>query len=156
MKMIYKDSIANLLREGIIKKCPTDYRSIKNLLKRAQTDLVTATRNLNEDEECSYNYAYNAMLRSGLALMNIEGYRPDVRDKHLTIIRFVSFIFREEYVKIINNYDFMRRKRNRFIYEPDIPCSKKEAEDAIKIAHEYVDIISKYIKSKYPQKELDL
>jgi len=156
MKMIYKDSIANLLREGIIKKCPTDYRSIKNLLKRAQTDLVTATRNLNEDEECSYNYAYNSMLRSGLALMNIEGYRPDVRDKHLTIIRFVSFIFREEYVKIINNYDFMRRKRNRFIYEPDIPCSKKEAEDAIKIAQEFVEMISKHIRLKYRQKELEL
>jgi len=156
MKMIYKDPIATLLREGVIKKCQTDYRTIKNLLKRAQTDLVTATRNLNEDEECSYNYAYNAMLRSGLALMNIEGYRPDVRDKHLTIIRFVSFIFGEEYAKIINNYDFMRRKRNRFIYEPDIPCSKKEADDAIIIAQDFVEMICKHIRLKYPQKELDL
>ena len=57
---------------------------------------------------------------------------------------------------VINNYDFMRRKRNRFIYEPDIPCSKKEAEDAIKTAQEFVEIISKHIRSKYPQKEFDL
>jgi uncharacterized protein (UPF0332 family) len=156
MKMIYKDPIATLLREGVIKKCQTDYRTIDNLLKRAQMDLVTAIRNTSEDEECSYTYAYNSMLRSGLALMNLEGYRPNIRDKHLTIVRFVSSIFGEEYANVINNYDFMRRKRNSLIYEPDIPCSKKEAEDAIKTAQEFVEIISKHIRSKYPQKEFDL
>ena len=42
----------------------------------------------------------------------------------------------------------MRRKRHRFIYEPDIPCSKKEAEDAIKTAEEFVDTIRDLIKQK--------
>jgi hypothetical protein len=47
----------------------------------------------------------------------------------------------------------MRRKRHRFIYEPDIPCSRKEAEDALKIAKEFVKIIHNLIKEKNPQKE---
>lgn len=48
----------------------------------------------------------------------------------------------------------MRKKRNRFIYEPDIPCSIKEAKDAIKTAEAFVDKISNLIKKKDPQKEL--
>jgi len=57
---------------------------------------------------------------------------------------------------LINNYDFMRRKRHHFIYEPDIPCSMKEAKDAFKTAKEFVDIIHKLIKKRSPQLELDL
>jgi hypothetical protein len=67
--MIYRDSKKNLLRRGLIKECPIDWRAVNNLIKRAYTDLITAERNIPYDEECAYNYAHNAMLRSGLALM---------------------------------------------------------------------------------------
>lgn len=49
----------------------------------------------------------------------------------------------------------MRRKRHHFIYEPDIPCSRKEAEDALKTAKEFVDIIGKLIKEGNPQMEFN-
>ena len=154
--MIYKDTKESLLKEDLIKKCPIDYKAIKNLIKRAYIDLKTAKRNLDDDEECSYNYAYNAMLHSGLALMFSQGFRPEIRNKHLTIVKFASSVLGNKLKKVINNYDFMRRKRHRFIYEPDIPCSRKEAEDALRTAKEFVDIISKSIKEKNPQIELDL
>jgi uncharacterized protein (UPF0332 family) len=93
------------------------------------------------------------MLRSGLALMFSEGFRPEIKDKHLTVVRFASSILGDKFKRLINDYDFMRKKRNRFIYEPDIPCSIKEAEDAMKTAKEFVDKISKLIKKKNPQKE---
>jgi len=153
--MIYKDSKENLLKQGLIKKCPLDWKSINNLIKRAYTDLKTAKRNIDDDEECAYNYAYNAMLRSGLALMFSEGFRPEIKDKHLTIIKFASSVLGNKFKKVINDYDFMRRKRHRFIYEPDIPCSRKEAEDALKTANEFVDIIGELIKEKNPQTEFD-
>jgi hypothetical protein len=47
----------------------------------------------------------------------------------------------------------MRKKRNRFIYEPDIPCSLKEAKDAIKVAREFVEKVAGLTKEKLPQKE---
>jgi len=93
--MIYKDSKENLLKESLIKRCPIDHKAILNLIKRAYIDLKTAKRNLDEDEECAFNYAYNAMLRSGLALMFSEGFRPDIKDKHLTVVRFDSSILGE-------------------------------------------------------------
>jgi len=49
----------------------------------------------------------------------------------------------------------MRKKRNRFIYEPDIPCSMKEAKDALKTAEEFVEKILKLIKENLPQKEFN-
>ena len=33
--MIYKESKENLLKEGVIKKCPVDYKAVINLIKRA-------------------------------------------------------------------------------------------------------------------------
>ena len=153
--MIYKESKENLLKQGLMKKCPVDWRAINNLMKRAYTDLRTAKRNIDDDEECAYSYAYNAMLRSGLALMFSQGFRPEIRDKHLTVVRFVSSLLGSKFKKVINDYDFMRRKRHRFIYEPDIPCSRKEAEDALKTAKEFVDIIGKLIKEGNPQREFD-
>ena len=146
--MIYKETKGNLLKQGLIKKCQTDWKVINNLIKRTYIDLKTAKRNIDKDEECAYNYAYNAMLRSGLALMLSEGFRPDIRDKHLTIVKFASSLLGKEFKKVINDYDFMRRKRHRFIYEPDIPCSRKEAEDALNTAKIFVDIINKMIQRK--------
>jgi len=153
--MIYKDSKEYLLKQGLIKKCPIDKKAIKNLVKRAYVDLKTAKRNLDDDEECAYNYAYNAMLHSGLALMFSEGFRPEIRDKHLTTVKFASSILGKKFKMVINNYDFMRRKRHRFIYEPDIPCSREEAENAINTAKQFVNIISKLIRGKTPQIEFD-
>lgn len=153
--MIYKESKENLLKEGLIKRCPIDYKAILNLIKRAHIDLKTAKRNLSQDEECAFNYAYNGMLHSGLALMFIEGFRPDIKDKHQTIVRFASSILGDKFKKLINDYDFMRKKRNRFIYEPDIPCSIKEAKDALKTAEEFVEKTSKLIKEKLPQREFN-
>lgn len=153
--MIYKDSKEYLLKQGLIKKCPIDKKAIKNLVKRAYVDLKTAKRNLDDDEECAYNYAYNAMLHSGLALMFSEGFRPEIRDKHLTTVKFASSILGKKFKMVINNYDFMRRKRHRFIYEPDIPCSREEAENAMNTAKQFVNIISKLIRGKTPQIEFD-
>jgi len=153
--MNYKESKEILLKDGLIKRCPLDYKAILNLLKRAYVDLKTAKRNLGQDEECAFNYAYNAMLRSGLALMFAEGFRPDIKDKHLTVVRFVSLVLGDDFKRLINDYNFMRKKRNRFIYEPEIPCSMKEAKDALKTAEEFVDKIAELIRKKLPQKEFN-
>ncbi|MCK9572492.1 MAG: HEPN domain-containing protein [Candidatus Omnitrophica bacterium] len=153
--MIYNESKETLFKSGLIKKCPFDHKAILNLLKRAYIDIKTAKRNLSQDEECAFNYAYNAMLRSGLAFMFAEGFRPDIKDKHLTVIRFVGIVLGDNFKKIINDYDFMRKKRNRFIYEPEIPCSIKEAKDALNTAEEFVGTISGLIRVKLPQKEFN-
>lgn len=151
----YKDTIASLKRDGYIKECPIDLKVINNLIKRSFKDIKTAKRNLEIDNDCSYNYAYNAILHAGLAFMESKGYRPDVIGKHATIVKFINAVLGKSSSGLINNYDFMRKKRHKFIYEPDIPCSKIEAEKAIDTAMELIEIIKKYLKEKNPQLSFD-
>lgn len=144
--MKFDDNVEKLKKQNLIKKCPIDYKVISSLIKRANKDLNTAERNLKIDEDCSFTYAYNAMLHSGIALMFSLGYRPEIEKKHLTIVRFVGAVLGKELRSLINMYDYMRKKRHRFIYEPFIPCTRKEAQDAIKSAKKFVKEISKIIR----------
>ena len=153
--MIYKDSKEDLVKQGLIKACPVDWNAVNSLMKRAHVDLATAQRNEDDDPECAHNYAYNAMMRSGLALMFSHGFRPEIKDKHQTIVKFVGSTVGEKLNGIVNDYDFMRRKRHRFIYEPDIPCSLLEAENAIKTAVAFVAMMSDLIKKQKPQITMD-
>lgn len=151
----YKDTIASLKRDGFIKECPIDIKTINNLIKRSFRDIETAKRNLEIDNDCSYNYAYNAILHAGLAFMESKGYRPDIIGKHAIIVKFINAVLGKKFSGLINNYDFMRKKRHKFIYEPDIPCSKLEAEKAINTAVELIEIIKKYLKENNPQLSFD-
>lgn len=150
MTRISDDGLDKLKRDGLIKECPVNRKAIEKLLERAVIDLDTAQRNLNDDPECSFAYSYNAMLRSGLALMFQDGYRPDIKDKHQTVVRFVAAVLTKDNDQLIEDYDVMRRKRNRFIYEPEVPCSKDEAEFALSTARRFVEIIREAIRAKNP------
>lgn len=154
--MIYKETEEGLLKQGLIKPCSVDWKAVGKLIQRAQVDLETAERNLDDDPECGYSYAYNAMLRSGLALMFSRGFRPEIKDKHLTIVKYTGSIVGKKYEDIMNDYDFMRRKRNNFIYEPDIPCSLTEAKNALETARKFTAMIIEIIRRRKPQIELDL
>lgn len=149
--MIFNNSISDLLKENLIKPCNVDIKAITEFIKRAKKDLETSERNLNMDNDCSYTYSYNAMLHSGIALMNSQGYRPEVKDKHLTVIRFASVLFTDNQNHLLKMYNNMRKKRHMFIYEPFTPCSDKEAKDAVKSARGFVDEIINLILEKYPE-----
>jgi hypothetical protein len=49
----------------------------------------------------------------------------------------------------------MRKKRHKFIYEPDIPCSKIEAKEAIETAIKLIEILKNFIKNNDPQLSFD-
>jgi len=152
--MIYKETQDSLLKQGLIKSCAVDWKVIRNLIRRARIDIETAQRNLKDDPECAFSYSYNAMLRTGLALMFSRGYRPEIKDKHLTIVKYTNSIVGQKFEEIMNNYDFMRRKRNNFIYEPDIPCSLKEAQNALETARNFVVLIIELIEHHNPQRKI--
>ena len=139
--MIYRPSEDRLERQGLIKKCPIDRKAIESLLGRAEIDLKTARRNLEDDPECAHTFAYRAMLRSGQALMLSSGYRPDIKNKHKTVVQFAAAVLGGEYEPVVNDFDQIRRKRHSFFYEPGIPCSRMEAEHALKTAESFLKIL---------------
>ena len=48
----------------------------------------------------------------------------------------------------------MRRKRNEFTYDPLLPLSKTEAENAFKTAEEFFKIVKNYFAGSNSQKTL--
>jgi len=151
MKMDYKDTVKIMLNRGLIKKQKVDFSHIKALLLRAQKDIITAKANLKIDEEVTYNYAYLAMLRCGRSIVFMKECRSVDGQQHKTIIELSGEILGEEFKSIVKKFDRMRRKRNQFTYDPFLPVSKIEAENALKTAEEFVKIVLKLIQKENPQ-----
>lgn len=149
--MDYRDTVKIMLNRGLIKKQKVDYSHIKALLLRAQKDIITAKANLKIDEEVTYNYAYLAMLRCGRSIVFMKECRSVDGQQHKTIIELSGEILGEEFKSIVKKFDRMRRKRNQFTYDPFLPVSKIEAENALKTAEEFVKIVLKLIQKENPQ-----
>ena len=52
--------------------------------------------------------------------------------------------------------DRMRRKRNQFTYEPDLPLRLKETQEALETAREFVQQILKQARKESPRLELEM
>jgi uncharacterized protein (UPF0332 family) len=142
-----------LENKGLIRRIKISFKQIYNFLSRSKQDLQTAKSNLAIDEAWSYAIAYHAMLRAGRSLMMSFGFRPLGKDQHATVVRFASIVFGNEYKDLINKFDRMRRKRHDFIYEPNRPIPRQEADQAIADAEELVKQIWLVVKKKNPQKD---
>ena len=145
-----------LENKGLIRETKINFKQIYDFLLRSKQDLQTSKANLSIDEAWSYSIAFNAMLRAGRSLMMSFGYRPLGKDQHATVVRFTSKVFGNEFKDLIHKFDRMRRKRHNFIYEPNRPIPRQEAEQAIKDAEELLKQIRFVVKNKDPQKNLNV
>ena len=143
-----------LENKGLIRETKINFKQIYDFLLRSRQDLQTSKSNLSIDETWSYAIAYHAMLRAGRSLMMSFGYRPLGKDQHATVVRFTRIVFGNEFKDLIHKFDRMRRKRHNFIYEPNRPIPRQEAEQAIVDAEELLKQIRFIVKNKDPQKNL--
>jgi len=150
------DLLRELIDGGFLKEHPKDPAQAKKLLLRSLRDIKTATANLKIDEEAAYTFAYLAMLRAGRALMLLKGYRPADGRQHKTVVDVAGFFLGEPYADLIYKFERMRRKRNQFTYEPDLPLGLKEAQEALRTAQEFVRQILKQAVNESPQLELEM
>jgi uncharacterized protein (UPF0332 family) len=126
-------------------------------MSRAERDLATARLLQDQDEEWSYAAAYQAMARSGRALIMSEGYRPKgarSRDTHKTVVTAAGVILGEKQKSLINKFDRMRRKYQNFMAESVSVVSRHEAGQAIRDAEEFYGMVSTRLRDKYSQMSL--
>lgn len=138
--MSIENDLQELIERKLIKQEKIRDDQIIKLLNRAGKDLKTAQAILNSeiDEEAVFNYAYLAMLRAGRALMFTFGYRPIDGFQHWTVGEFAKKVLGPTAKNIVDQFDEMRRARNQFTYDPDIPVSEIEAKDSINFAKEFI------------------
>jgi uncharacterized protein (UPF0332 family) len=132
-------------------------QEVLGLMMRAERDLTTARLLQDKDEEWSFAAAYQAMARSGRALILSEGYRPKgsrSRDTHKTVVTASGVILGEKHKSLINKFDRMRRKYQNFAVETGSMVSRYEAGQAIRDAEEFFSLVASRLKDKYSQMSL--
>jgi uncharacterized protein (UPF0332 family) len=137
---------------GLIERSNFSHKQITANLNRARRDLLTAAANLKIDEAWAYTIAYHAMLRAARALMFASGCRPKGKDQHKTAVEFSSEILGQDFLHLTSRFNRMRLKRHDFIYEPERPIPKSEAEKSLKSAEQFVKEIAHKILEQRPCK----
>lgn len=147
-------SLKRLESYGLIEKVEFSDKQIISNIIRARKDLITAKANIKIDEEWSYTISYHAMLRAGRALMFSMGYRPKGKDQHKTVVDFCAEILGDDFRSLTERFNRMRIKRHDFIYEPERPIPRTEAEKSLESAEKFVKEIMGKIQKANPQKKL--
>jgi uncharacterized protein (UPF0332 family) len=145
------------LQEMGLEERAAEAQEVMGLMMRAERDLSTARLLQDKDEEWSFAAAYQAMARSGRALILSEGYRPKgsrSRDTHKTVVTASGVILGEKHKSLINKFDRMRRKYQNFTVETVSMVSRYEAGQAIRDAEEFFSLVGARLKEKYSQMSL--
>ncbi len=134
-----------LTSQGKIKPYTARPEEIKKLLQVASRDLSAAERNLADDPDWAYTIAYNAVLQAARAIVLAKGFRPRGAEQHSTVVQFINETLGKAFTKQVGLFDQMRRKRHRVVYEVAGLVSRKEAEQAVAFAKQFVEEIRVYI-----------
>ncbi len=146
--------LRTLEAQGLIEKVRLVPKQIEANLNRAKRDLVTAKANLKIDEEWAFAIAYHAMLRCGRALMYASGYRPRGKDQHKTVVEFCAAVLGKGFEDLTTRFNRMRIKRHDFIYDPERPIPRVEAEKSLEGAVKFVQEIEERIRRMSQQPPL--
>lgn len=137
---------SDLLNEGRVKRGRFSRNQTQDSLRIARRDITTAQAVIETSPEWAFNIAYNAMHQAARAFMLSAGFRPVGEGHHATAVRFLEIGLGQEYEDTLAVMDRMRRKRNRATYFKVGTISRKESEEAISTARDFVAEITKRIK----------
>lgn len=150
--MTSNNFINEYIEKKLIKAEKIGTDQIEKMIKAAVKNLKVADRLLSIDEGVAYETAYTAMLHAARAFVFIKGYRPTTNFQHKTVVNFTAYFLGDKYKALTEKFDYMRKSRNNFIYEPwKFHVSMTDVKSALKSAHEFIDIIKEAIKKENPQ-----
>ena len=135
--MNYKD----LESKDLIAPYSAPKEQIGKEMRLAERDIKVAKKNLEEDYDWALAIAYNAVLQIGRALMLSKGYRPRGQEQHKTVLKFMEISLGKSFEEKFRTLDSIRVKRHRVIYDEPELISESEANLAVEIASEFVDLI---------------
>jgi hypothetical protein len=134
-----------------LKSQTVDWAQIERFLASSDKKLALAHKILAIDEEACLQQAYEAMLKASLGFMFSHGSR--VRSQpghHIAIIEFVRSRIDKKHAGLLTMFDRLRRKRNLALYDDIGFVSHHDAEQALKAAGEYLNLIRAHIAARKP------
>jgi len=110
----------------------------------AKKDIESAKHSLkSRDYDWALSIAYNAVLRVARSFMFHLGYRPIGKEHHKNVFEFLR---KTEFDKeLIDYFDNIRKKRNRFVYGIIEGTSEENAKEVIDKAEKFVHKIRTFV-----------
>lgn len=139
---------------GLLKKQKPNFAQIQKQIQRAYKDLKTAKHTLEYDPEWATTIVYQAMLRSGRAILFAYGYLPSDGAQHKTVVELTGEILGPDYAELIRQFNKLRKKRNLFFYDSEDTANMAEAEKALETSKKLLDKIKALIEKLNPQTQI--
>ena len=136
---------SDYLGNGLVKRRRPSFRQIGKQLERARKDLGTVAFVANEDPQWAATIAYQAMIRSGRALIFAHGFLPADGGQHKTVVALTGRILGRKHETLVQRFERLRRKRNIFFYDSEESFSQTEASGALKAAEQLLAIIEERV-----------
>ncbi len=143
-------SLQNWVAQGLIQKHKTSPEEIRSLLAVADRDLANA-RITQLSAEWRLMIAYNGALQSASAAMAAAGFRVSTKvSHHRYLIESLHFTIGAE-VKLVNQLDRFRKKRNISAYEQSDTVSNQEASEMIDLARKVRKLVQAWLVEQYAE-----
>jgi uncharacterized protein (UPF0332 family) len=146
--MVMKEIKWFIDRNLIKKDSSIEYLQILNTIKRSRRKIKSAKIILEDDQENSYQLAYEAMLLAGRALVYSFGCRPRAAGSHKIVVDFVRKVLGSETSTLVYKFNKMRKQRHYLVYGTGLYISYVDSNNAITSARKFLLTVIRFIKSE--------
>lgn len=144
-----KSNIEILLKGGLLRKISPSRQKAEESMKTADVWIKESENNLgaNSFMSCLLT-SYLAMFHAARAVLFADGFREK---SHFAVARYLEDVYQkkgqleEKWIKLL---DYHRELRHNDQYSTSVLITKKEAEDALITARQFVERIGKFLKDK--------
>lgn len=150
------DFLENLKKDRRLESFIIERDQLRKHISSAFQDLDEARTTFKVSDKAAYIFAYTAMLKIGRALLFLKGYRPRGEGQHETVVRAAGMLLGKGYESLTMQFNRMRQKRNKLIYDIGGLISHEEAEQAFKAAEKYLEKVRSLMEKEDPQLKFDL
>ena len=140
----------NLLQAQRVKPHRTSQQELDDLRDVVERDLQDAgVEALSADRR--FAIAYNAALQLAKIAIACAGYRVVGPGHHLTTFEALEIAMGQPVSALVAYFDTCRRKRNQVDYDCANAATETEAEDLLRKAEEFRDLVEQWVRKHYPQ-----
>lgn len=142
-------TIKEFIDKGLIKKDDgIDAFHVLSVIKKSRRSIKSAKLLVEDDQENSYQLAYEAMLLAGRALVFSFGFRPRAAGSHKIVVDFSKKVLGKEIAILVFKFNKMRKKRHYLVYGTGLYISEIDSRNAIASAVKFLRHIIRFIKNK--------
>ena len=142
-------TIKELIDKGLIKKDDSiDFFQVLSVIKKSRRSIKSAKLLVEDDQENSYQLAYEAMLQDGRALVFSFGFRPRAAGSRKIVVDFSKKVLGKEIATTVFKFNKMRKTRHYLVYGTGLYISEVDSRNAILFATKFLKHVIRFIKDR--------